>query len=188
MRSTVIAIAMGIVLGPALARADEIMPPPAACAPGTLRMSSHHGPWCEDTTCASDADCAGHEGARVCRRVGVCVPPGTRAIGVQTAESPRGSYPVPGRTTSGACRGPDAPCPDETTCEVALRCVLPSEAAAPEAAGGGGTRPPQTHGPQARGGGCAIARGGSAPDAIVLGAIVLGAIVLGAAARRARGS
>ncbi|MBN8615890.1 MAG: hypothetical protein J0L92_35185 [Deltaproteobacteria bacterium] len=112
------------------ARADAIMGPPDDCAPGSIAMSSHWGAWCEDTTCTTDADCAGVGNPyglpappRVCRTTSVCVPTGTtRATGARTLDSPRGSYPGPGRPVTGACSTSTA-C-SEGVCDEALRCVL----------------------------------------------------------------
>lgn len=145
-RMRVLALAtFALVLAPSFARADAIMGPPEDCAPGSQAMSSHWGQWCEDTTCASDADCPslfdlGTRApiTRVCQRTSVCVPHGTTsATGPRTLDSPRGAYRGPGRRVTGAC-SPDGTC-SEGVCDTAPRCVIQAtQALAPP------TTPPAT--------------------------------------------
>lgn len=126
-------------IAPAMAQADAIMGPPVDCAPGSQAMSSHWGSWCEDTTCASDADCppffelrTQQPIQRLCRSVSVCVPEGTTAAtGPRTLDSPRGAYRGPGRPVSGTCER-DGTC-REGICDTAPRCVIQAAADSPPA-------------------------------------------------------
>jgi hypothetical protein len=134
---TIVVWTFVVWFAPAIAQADAIMGPPADCAPGSQAMSSHWGQWCEDTTCASDADCPalfdlGTRApiTRVCQRTSVCVPHGTTAAtGPRTLDSPRGAYRGPGRPVSGTCER-DGTC-REGICDTAPRCVIQTAAGSP---------------------------------------------------------
>jgi MYXO-CTERM domain-containing protein len=139
----------GLSLSPG-ARADAVPGPPTNCPPGAVGDTSHNGPWCRPTTCASDDDCVKNASywekgiTRVCREQPLCV---------ETREEKSKSgwtwgKPITRDFALGAC-GSGASCVAPARCETAKRCVvaesdspgpvgLPSPAGSPGSAGPAG--------------------------------------------------
>ena len=191
MRTALPAFLAALSLATASASADDIGPPPADCAPGSIPFSSHAGEWCEDTACATDADCEVHQphAARLgaerltCLEVSACVDDASATPGRRRLDSPRGSFMGPGRRVLGACdaRGACA----EGSCLAARRCVRASQLVAPT------PPPPRSPAPTVEtpersapaSSGSAISRGAAPPSTAWLALVALGLLF---ARRRAR--
>ncbi|HEY8429548.1 MAG TPA: hypothetical protein VIL20_14285 [Sandaracinaceae bacterium] len=133
-------------------RADAVPPPPDDCPRGSVGRTGHAGTYCEESSCASDADC---EAGRVCRSVALCVREVQATFWTYTERPARETFRIAIRecgTGPSACP-PDAPArigwasggrdvTDATSdesyrvvgparCTTAMRCVPASEPAQP---------------------------------------------------------
>lgn len=113
---------MLLVLGSArAARADAVAGPPASCPPGSRGETSHNGPWCDPTTCKTDADCGKSTSAwekNVCRDLPLCVE-------TRTEPSQSGwtwGTPITRRIAVGPCDTNNL-CAAPAVCESEKRCV-----------------------------------------------------------------
>lgn len=117
------ATALAVLLLPATALADVVPSPPTDCPNGSHGRTGHAGPWCNPTTCTTDADC--REEGTACREAALCV---------ETEEYRMGGWAGDQRSTRevahGAC-GADGQCA-EGECRRAKYCVHGG-------GGGGGT-------------------------------------------------
>ncbi|MCB9594752.1 MAG: hypothetical protein H6719_18675 [Sandaracinaceae bacterium] len=124
MRTLTLAAALCLV--PAVASADRVPPPPSDCPRGSIAQTSHSGPTCEPSVCASTADCSGDTPA--CEEVALCVESETYTPGGHGTDG----QPAQRDVARGACV--DGACPGGGTCRVAQRCVAASAPAAGRAA------------------------------------------------------
>lgn len=80
---------------PTTALADVVPSPPTDCRDGSHGRTGHAGPWCNPTTCTTDADC--REEGTTCREAALCV---------QTQEYSVGGWAGDQRSTRDIAHGP----------------------------------------------------------------------------------
>lgn len=102
-----------LLLCAATAHADAVPPPPADCPDGSHGRTGHAGPWCNPTTCTTDADC--REEGTSCREAALCV---------TTQEYRMGGWAGEQRSTREMAHGPcrDGQCA-EGECRRAKYCM-----------------------------------------------------------------
>jgi MYXO-CTERM domain-containing protein len=101
------------LVGPRLARADAVGPPPKSCPEGSVPNANHWGPYCSRDSCPVD----GCKDGKQCQPVKACV------------EQVVGSSPLGGPFTFEAVRGPCAfgdKC-SVGTCQSWKACVDPGD-------------------------------------------------------------
>lgn len=120
--SAALLLLLALVLAPArAARADAVSGPPSSCPPGARGATSHNGPWCEPTTCKTDADCGKSTSSwekNVCREQPLCVE--TRSEPSQSGWT--WGAPITRRIAHGVCDENNL-CTPPSVCEIEKRCV-----------------------------------------------------------------
>lgn len=160
-----------LLLGPAVALADDLPGPPESCPPGSVGHSEHAGQWCAATTCTTDADCtvsglrrqgAGYyasEGrALSCREVALCVTEEEYSLGGNIAADPPPT--ATRRVAHGECF--DGACPAGGECARVRRCA-PAAAPAPDPDPDPDPASDPDPDPDPDPGGCAVASGSPLP-------------------------
>jgi hypothetical protein len=117
-------IAAGLFV-PAAVQADAVASRREPCPLGAKAELSHTGPWCQPTTCTTDANCPMNEYDALPRHAMVCRPAVALCVGSRDMTWSRGSpggKPVLVPEAVSSC-GDHGECPMHSTCETARRCV-----------------------------------------------------------------